>query len=87
MVFWQIPNADLEIEGHFSPERSRLSLDSLQKLEFSSCHLFGFSQPPGLIYWRAGGVCGLERLGQVEQGSEIAGSLIFSHPKYLSLIS
>lgn len=65
-------------------ERSRLSLDSLQKLGFSSCRLFGFSQPPGLmISWKARGGCGLEGLGQVEQGFEIASNLILSHPKDL----
>lgn len=79
----------LKLKGAFPPgsdlERSRLSLDCLQKPEFSSCHLFGFSQPPGLmISWKAGQGCGFEGLEQVEQGFEIFISVILSHPKDLS---
>lgn len=47
----------------------------------------GFSQPPGLISLKAGVRYGLEEVGQVEQGFEIASILILSHPNYLSSLT
>lgn len=68
-----------KLKGIFFPlsglERSRLSLDCLQRPDFSSCHSFGFSPSPGmLISWKAGGGRHSEELGQVERGFEIASS-------------